>query len=153
VLFRSRKEMASLAIKHYGTPHQETLSENGGLPTRIHFVVKNSYFTIELAAVGRFNLHPSKVSARLVASEQIAKAPVSHEHDIPMNCTCRSSTGKNNKNASATVVLELKLNVLSSQFTNGVFTIQIDAVDPVSNQSLQVTLFLILTNLTKNITN
>lgn len=103
----------SLSVR-YSTPHQETLSENGSLPTRSHWVVKNQTFALELTATD-FELHPEHVEARLIISDQ-GRQPQPEE---PITWACRY--GKNS------VIMDIKLNVLSSQFTNGLFHILIKA--------------------------
>jgi hypothetical protein len=117
--------MAHLTILNYSTPHQETLSENGCVPTTTHYVVKNSSFLLEIGVNGEFYLRPQNVRARLLHEGRQGTVP-----EEPLFYYCRS--GKD-----STVVLDIKLNVLSSQFSNGLFHIAIDAVTD-SGETLQV---------------
>lgn len=118
----------ALIVSKYNTPHQETLSENGALPTRIHYVVKNSSFVLELEAAG-FLINPESVVARIANYEQSRMIGASALPEEPLTYSVRKGNG-------GTVLVDLRLNVLSSQFTNGVFNILIEATE--ASKTLQV---------------
>jgi len=121
-----------LRIKQYHTPYQETQSENGRVPCRTHWVVKNSSFLVDLDIVGApgLELEPDQFRARLLdlgLGKVVGSAGIPEE---PVTWSCRK--GKNNY-----VVMEFKLNVLSSQYLTGIFHILIET--DITGSSLQVT--------------
>lgn len=76
---------------------------------------------------GPFCLEQDKVVARLIVDEGRLQG-TSGLPEEPMTWTCRSK--------EASVLLDVKLNVLSSQFTNGLFRIVITASD--TREQIQV---------------
>eukprot|EP01127_Copromyxa_protea_P006629 TRINITY_DN1663_c0_g1_i6.p1 TRINITY_DN1663_c0_g1~~TRINITY_DN1663_c0_g1_i6.p1 ORF type:complete len:313 (-),score=40.48 TRINITY_DN1663_c0_g1_i6:422-1297(-) len=129
--------MAQLTVLRYFTPHQSTQSENGRVPTRTHYVVKNSSFNLELAVrnvdksdkkKGDFPLTSSNLSARLILEDEDNRQPLPEE---PLSILCRPTK-------DGTVIVETKLNVLSSQFSNGLLRILLEATSP-EGKTYQVT--------------